>query len=303
MFLGLPVLPPPQRVDLPRGLTTEERRFLEANSPADAIMMLLQRRAKFALDLARVDVLLQTLLIAACPNYGQLQDVELFKDKDGVTSTFVIDHASPVGMLRWSSDGGAWATGGLIGPDLLLTAGHAFDPWKSPQALPSGASGLPMSPGEVATQLEVVFDYQIDGRSNTPKPGVIYPIDELLEWCDDPDYAIVRLGLGSQTKSAGVQFGVLTAKTSTVASGEIATVVQHPDGRPKVADVGPAYSIGAHITYGTVMTDGASSGAPVLARDGTIAAVHSLHGCQALGYNPTRGISMEAIRKVSTIIP
>src|SRR5258705_12030214 len=94
---------------------------------------------------------------------------------DHALRAFAAAPQGAVGHLRWNADlaqryarpgtaaGVAWGSGTLIARDLFLTAGHCFDRtggrWVRPV---DAATGSTISSAELATNLHVELNYQLD---------------------------------------------------------------------------------------------------------------------------------------------
>lgn len=229
------------------------------------------------------------------------QDVELYDGTLGVDQDFVTSHQSPTGLLQWKDDladrygdgagnvnGARWCTGTLIAENIMLTAGHCFDPsddpfgWRTPARLVDGVKVL-VDAEELATDIIVNFGYQIATETNTLREPEVFPITKLMEYrIDDLDYAILELGRGSSGEYPGTSYSYLQTDSGGISAGDILTVIQHPAGQPKKIEAGTETEISEpFIFYGDIDTLGGSSGSSVLNADGKIVGVHTNGGCQA----------------------
>ena len=133
-----------------------------------------------------------------------------------------------VGQVQWNANlatiytnpgnvnGQRWGSGTMISNDLFLTAGHLFD-----KHLPAPPTGVhwrvplqngtlsPIEPAEIATNMHVNFDYQLDA-SGLARTEQSFAIVDLVEYrLAGIDYAIVRLN-----GDPGAAFGVSTIAAS-----------------------------------------------------------------------------------------
>lgn len=122
---------------------------------------------------------------------------------------------------------GSMCSGFLVGPDLLVTAGHCF------RSL--GDMGYP-SPSDVCRGFSWVFDYAIDRNGREPRlvtPADVYGCKQVIraQLTDTEDYALIRLDRRVTGRTP------LTIRTSgKVADSASLVVIGHPSGIPtKVA--------------------------------------------------------------------
>jgi V8-like Glu-specific endopeptidase len=204
------------------------------------------------------------------------QDVELYTGSLGPTTEFVSEHQGAVGVVN------GYCTGTLITHNLFLTAGHCFEN------------------EEDATTSIVTFDYQ-KGADGAVRDGDAYAIVDLVEHVNDGvnDYAIVRLEGGP-----GFTWGIAELSARTPLNGEALTLIQHPDGLPKVVEGGNASGIAAgssKIKYANLDTLGGSSGSGILDQYGQVIGVHYLGGCHTpAGAN--EGTRMDSIMAASSML-
>lgn len=291
-------------------------------SAKDEIESLATRRHALAFELELLDAQLErAALETICGLKDDAQDVEHYDGQLGVTRGFVDSHERPIGQLQWLSDlhqrfagaderagnvaGQRWGSGGLITPELFLTAGHCFDRsgggWQRPRR-----GNVIISSDEIASLMRVNFDFQVDGTTGDTKPGAPFPIEELLEYKRGGlDYAIVRLGRDAQGRLPGEVYGHLTLAAQDLTTPDaMLCMIQHPSGRPKRVEAGPLLSnLGGRISYDSLDTQGGSSGSPVLAApSGQVVGVHTNGGCSAYS-GANYGLAIGAIRQVSTSLP
>lgn len=267
-----------RRPSLPHPPQTESLRLLRPvdASPAETIASAERQIEELQ---TRIDEISAFALETICGDVDESQDVELYDGTLEVSVSFVVQFEAPAGQLKWLDDlaeryqapdtpghvaGQRWGSGGLIGKDIFLTAGHCFDAgsggWSFPQR-----NGQPITPPEVAASMEVSFKYQVDGTSasRTVRSGERFPVLELIEHRrGGVDYAIVRLGPDENGVLPGDRFGWYeVAAGDSLASGEMLCLIQHPNGQPKRVDTGPVRdSLAGRLTYDSLDTMGGSSG-------------------------------------------
>ena len=229
------------------------------------------------------------LLESQCGATDDSQPVEQYDGSLGVSVAFVNANQPMVGQLQWNANLGGtynnpgnvsgvrWATGTLISNDLFLTAGHNFDQtgggWARPR---DNATGAIIAPAEIATNMHVNFNFQVDPSGN-PRPEQEFPVVDLVEYrLGGLDFAIVRLG-----GNPGATFGSATVSTTDAAVGAMACIIGHPAGVPKRIEAGPVTDLhGDRIGYNDIDTLGGNSGSGILrATDGQIVGVHTNGGC------------------------
>ena len=247
------------------------------------------------------------LLESICGSTDDSQPVEQYDGTLGVTTTFVAAHQNPVGQLQWNSNlaaaytnpgnvaGVRWCTGTLISNDLFLTAGHCFDQsgggWIRPV---DNVTGATISPAEIATNMHVNFNYQVD-PAGTLRAEQSYPIQSLVEYrLGGLDFSIVRLG-----GNPGAAWGTTQVATTDAAPGDMLCIIGHPAGWPKRIEAGPCLNVtGTTISYNDIDTLGGNSGSGVLrASDGRIVGVHTNGGCgpSSPGVGSNSGVRITSI--------
>lgn len=297
---------------------------LESNNGSDA-RHLISGFVRQQEDLIRQAELLEaraTRLAAEsiCGLTDDSQDVELYDGSLGVTVEFVRSFSPPVGQLQWLDNlkslftgpnnspgnvsGVRWGSGGLIGPDLFITAGHCFERtgggWERPKR-----NGTTISEAEIAKLMKVNFNFQLDGQTKKLRDQDSYPVADLHEFrLGNLDYAIVQLGKNAAGKRPGDKFGqLLAAGDDLITNGAGLCLIQHPNGKPKMVEAGPLLSnSNSRVSYEGIDTLGGSSGAPVLnGETGEIVGVHTNGGCSAFS-GANYGVAIGAIRKFSSIL-
>jgi len=175
-----------------------------------------------------------------------------------------------------------FATGFLVGPDLVMTASYAI------ADLVSG----PSQPIDV----RVRFDYRAHGDGQTLDAGRQYALatEPIVDSSplESLDYVILRLAGRAGDDPVGGQAGApargwLTPSSATVAPGELLFVIQHPRGGPLKFAHGPCVGPSTAATHFNkppdagvprllyeVSTERGSGGAPVFSSDWELVAIH-----------------------------
>lgn len=247
-----------------------------------------------------------------CGTTDDSQPVEQYDGTLGVTQAFVNNNESAVGVLRWHTNladiysnpgnvaGQRWCTGTLITNNLFLTAGHCFDQtgggWSRPRI--NGTTNI-ISPEEIATRMNVEFDFQVNSAGVLKTPVAI-AIEELIEYrLDGLDFAIVRLA-----GSPGTQFGTTQLAPDDGNVGDMLCIIGHPAGQPKRIEAGPLTSFDAHrVRYNDIDTLGGNSGSGILrASDGCIVGIHTNGGCNEQMTGSNFGVRISRVRDASPTI-
>ena len=287
------------------------------------IKKLLGQRAS-GQDLSELDARIEYLYYDLGATREDPQHVETYDGTLGVSRSFVDRYERPVGQLCWQDDlpnrfqkpgddignvnGLRWGTGALISDDLFLTAGHCFKrqypAWQVPRR-----NGKTISPEEMATEMYVTFNCQIDGSTGRLRLGISYPVLNLLEHsAGDLDYAILRLGRDGSGRLPGQVFGKLkVAKEDLTARNAVICILQHPNRQGKKegkkVEAGHLMDYGnGRLAYNDVGTSGGASGSPILnAETGEIVGVHVKGGSSPIGgFNS--GTAIGAIRAASKLL-
>ncbi len=307
-------LPRPRRVEM---FIADAR---ESTEPQFEIKSMLRRREVLIYELGLLEAEIEGYAFESiCGLLDDTQDVETYDGTLGVTSEFVNQYEPPVGQLQWLDDlhdrfsgpnnspgdvaGVRWGSGGLIGNDLFLTAGHCFDQfgggWQRPQR-----NGVTIEPDRIATLMQVNFNYQVNGDTGEVRPGMAFPVMKLQEYrLGRLDFAVVKLGLNEAGESASQMFGTLkTASVDIVEEDAMLCLIQHPSGRPKRIEAGRMHhNLSGQIAYDSLDTEGGSSGSPILSLAGEVVGVHTNGGCSAFsGYN--YGVAIGSILRASSIL-
>ena len=174
------------------------------------------------------------------------------------------------------------ATGFLVGPDLVMTAGYATTDFVRDTSQP--------------TDITVRFDYRTYGDGKTLNEGQRYALaaDPIVD--SSPlellDYVVLRLAGRAGDDPVAGQAGApargwLTPSATTVVSGELLFVIQHPQGGPLKFAHGPCVGVSTPATHFNkppdagaprllydVPTEPGSGGAPVFSSDWELVAIH-----------------------------
>ena len=178
--------------------------------------------------------------------------------------------ARSVGMFVSAHEGSvSTCSAALIGPDLILTAGHC-------------ASAVGSSEGEEVDSGSFTLDFFTDCAGNRP-PGYNPRVRSgfVRQACDSPPQlasAILQIDTGGT--SLGVP--ILNLRSTPPASGEAVFGIHHPRGTPKKVSrqgLDPCSMIGS---FGfTCDVDNGSSGSPVFDAIGNIIGVAITAGCSS----------------------
>lgn len=190
--------------------------------------------------------------LSQCGAGWDVQNVESYNGALGVSTAFVARHQRHVGYHV-----NVGCTGTLISDDLFLSAGHCT----------------------YAVGHTVRFNYQ-NAPGGTARPTRDFTVSAVVEqelnasW----DYAIVRLA-----GSPGREFGHASIAAVDPPAGTTVTIIQHPNGVPKVVHAGPVFDYaspqGTNYLRYQVDTIGGSSGSGVLDGNGELVGVHTNAGC------------------------
>jgi hypothetical protein len=281
---------------------------------------LLRQRRELELQLERLDALLESMAFETiCGQVDDTQDVEFYDGTLGVTIDFVMAHERPVGQLQWLNDlaerfagvgeapgdvsGARWGSGCLFRDDLFLTAGHCFDQFGGGWQRPS-RDGQTIVPREIATLMQVNFNYQIDGQTRERRAGESFPVVELLEFRGGGlDYAIARVGPNGDGVLPGQIYGTLPlALQDLITPQAMLCMIQHPAGKPKMIEAGPLLAnVGNRLSYDSMDTLGGSSGSAILSLQGEVVGVHTNGGCNVFS-GANFGVAIGSIRAVSSFV-
>jgi V8-like Glu-specific endopeptidase len=237
-----------------------------------------------------------------CGTTDDSQAVEQYDGTLGVMTAFVNAHQAAVGQLQWNDNlasiytnpgsfsGARWCTGTMISDDLFLTAGHCLDS-RAGVPLQNGTTN-PIQPAEIATNMHVNFNYQVDPAGN-PRVEQSFPITALVEHrLGGLDFAIVRLG-----DNPGRIFGTTQISQVDAVLNSMACIIGHPAGLRKRIEAGPVTLLqGDSIGYNDIDTLGGNSGSGILNdADGRIVGVHTNGGCDATMTGHNFGVRITSI--------
>jgi len=232
---------------------------------------------------------------------NESQPVEHYDGTLGVSRAFVAAHQGPVGQLQWNDDlarryaypgnvsGRVWGSGTLVATDLFLTAAHCFAAaggwWVRPRT-----DDAPLAPGELARNLHVTFNYQLDSAGEL-RATQAYPIVELVAYRPgELDVAMVRLG-----GNPGATWGVAELAATGARPGEQLCIIGHPLGFTKRIDAGRCVAVAGSTIHHDLDTFEGSSGSGILrASDGRLVGVHT-HGAGAAAANT--GVCITALSR------
>ncbi len=215
-----------------------------------------------------------------CGTTDDSQYVNSYNGTLGPSIAFVSSNKGSKGAMESSNSNSSskYCSGTLISANTFLTAGHCVD---------SSTVGDYVS-----------FNYERAAGSTTLLTQDHYRIDAVLEDAlGSVDYAIVRLA-----GSPGTKWGIATVASADAAVGAAATIIGHPEGKPKMIEAGTINSFsGNNIRYGNIDTLGGNSGSGILDSSGRVIGVHTNGGCTASG-GLNFGMRIARIRAVSSIL-
>ena len=247
-----------------------------------------------------------------CGGIDDSQPVEQYDGALGVTQEFVKQHQAPVGQLQWNDNlasiyanpgtvnGARWCSGTLISRNLFLSAGHCFDQtgggWQRP--LQNGTNDV-ILPQEIATNMHVNFNYQVDPDGNL-RTEEKFDVLSLVEYrLGGLDFAVARLAA-----SPGDTFGWTGVSATDAEEGNMLCIIQHPAGLPKRIEAGEAFHLhDSRIGYDSIDTLGGSSGSGILkSPEGKIVGVHTNGGCSAAALSHNHGVKITSILGASATV-
>jgi V8-like Glu-specific endopeptidase len=249
------------------------------------------------------------VLESICGVKDDSQAVEGYDGNLGVTKQFVAAHERPVVQVQWNDDlatvfndpgdvtGVRWGSATMIGPDLLLTCGHLFDPAPNGWTIPrQNGTTTPISPQDAAVNMHVNFGYQVD-PSGALRTEQRFPIVELIEYrLGGLDMSVCRVG-----GNPGDAYGWTQVSSTNASVGDVIAIIGHPAGQPKRIEAGPVTQVsGSVIRYNDIDTLGGNSGSGILhSPSGRLVGVHTNGGCNTDGTGSNSGVAITAIIAVS----
>jgi Trypsin-like peptidase domain len=212
---------------------------------------------------------------STCGEIDESQPVEMYDGMLGVTKDFVAAHQSSVAQIQWNNDLATkyqkpgnvvnvrWCSGTMISEDLYLSAGHCFDSvneefgWQVPKV---NGTNDPIQPKEIAKNMHINFNYQVDSHGALRHDQQSFAIVELLEHrLGDLDYAIVKVD-----GKPGKIFGITPIAVADALIKDMLCIIGHPLGKPKVVEAGPCSDFSdTKIGYNTLDTQGGNSGSGI----------------------------------------
>jgi endonuclease G len=167
----------------------------------------------------------------------------------------------------------------------------------------------------MANSVELQFNYQYSLDGSVILPHVTYEFDpaSFFDTSVDLDFTVIRVrprsvlptdpGGTMSTRNAGEEFGFLQLTDKYVyTKGQLANVVQHPDGRPKEIALHDNVLDGvyANVIRYTTDTESGSSGAPVFNNSWRVIALHHAAGDrdpQTGAWKNNEGVRIDSILK------
>jgi Effector-associated domain 1/Trypsin-like peptidase domain len=206
-------------------------------------------------------------IVAGSPKFHDIEDWRRGQSRSEL-AVCLIEIAGPDGHSNSA------ATGFLVAPDLVMTAGYVFE--------------HPIGSGQFPQRVSVTFrfDYREYGDGTTLSRGQEYAAAD--PWLVDSsptnelDYVLLRVRGTPGDDPVGGQAGAprrfwLTPQPHAFQAGESLFVVQHPQAGPLKFAYGPLVNApaanGGRITY-RVQTGPGSGGAPVFSDDWALVALH-----------------------------
>jgi V8-like Glu-specific endopeptidase len=175
----------------------------------------------------------------------------------------------------------------LIGPDLVITAGHCM-----------------ANPIEDAKSSSVTFDYQVDCSGARPAGynARFYKVKKVLRqrWDSGGDYCLLQL----EVPSGGLGIPPITMRTDIPLPGEQVFGMHHPNGAVKKLSIPhPGYdtvaSTGSNFIRTNLDVSGGSSGSGLFDTSGRITGVLSSGFACNLGYFATAAILQDIANPVT----
>ena len=213
---------------------------------------------------------------------NDLQNVNSYDGSLGQPVDFVVKHKGAVAALAEGSpqNSDKFCSGTMISEDLFLTASHCVD-------------------SEIVGKW-AVFNYEVKGaRELLPQDHfkVEAIVEEGFNGKPSLDYAILKI-----EGKPGLKYGFTPVRATLPEEGHLMTIIQHPQGGPKMIESGPmAGEEGNYMLYADLDTEPGSSGSGVMDAEGFVVGVHTNGGCTGQG-GANRGVKMTDIAQSSATI-
>lgn len=241
------------------------------------------------------------ILETICGRTDDSQPVEQYDGTLGVSTSFVSENQSPVCQVQWNDNlssiytnpgdvsGKRWGTGTMIADNIMITCGHLFDQFPRGWTVPRiNGSSERISPQEIAKNMKVNFNYQVD-RSGNLRNETSFSLEELIEYrLGELDMSICLI-----SGNPGRTFGVAKVSKEDANKNDILCIIGHPAGKPKRIEAGLATSIdGDFIRYNDIDTLGGNSGSGILrSNNSSIVGIHTNGGCNPSSPSPTNPLA------------
>jgi len=265
---------------------------------------------------------------AICGTADESQEVEQYDGSLGVSVEFVKNQQKKVGQVQWNDNlheiytdpgnlnGKRWMSGTLLINDYFLTVGHCFDSasLSADEFLPKvNGMNKRIEPNEVAKNMHVNFNYQINPYGNLRQEDS-FPITDLSEFrYMKVDYAIAKLGENNQNEKPGDKYGYARTSNKDPILDEIICIIGHPKdalgnttkkiaaGKVSLVKDCPIFHK-CYIGYNAIDTSSGSSGSGILRYpNGEVVGIHVIGECERdRGFN--YGLKISTLLEASPIL-